>query len=344
MSTSVRGATLANFPEVAAQVGLDAGAMLREMKIDRRALSEPDLRIPAQAVAELLEVSAARAGCWTLGLRMAESRRLSDFGEVSLLITHQATMRDALMTVVQYRQLLNEALVVHVEEHGDLVIVREDLLVGGQAAVSQAYELAIGVMYRLFRTLLGSRWRAQSVNFTHPPPTDLTVHWRMFGSIVEFNSDFNGLTCSRSDLDAPNPSADPGLAQFAERYLRTLPNADRRSVSQEVQKALYTLLPLGGGSIARVAAHLGVHERTLQRKLRQEDADFSGLLNDIRRDLTVRYLANRNLPLSRVAGLVGYSRQSSFSRWFAEEFGTSASNWQATAPASGVARAPLASE
>ena len=166
----------------------------------------------------------------------------------------------------------------------------------------------------------------------------------MFGSIVEFNSDFNGLTCSRSDLDAPNPSADPGLAQFAERYLRTLPNADRRSVSQEVQKALYTLLPLGGGSIARVAAHLGVHERTLQRRLREEGADFSGLLNDIRRDLTVRYLANRNLALSRVAGLVGYSRQSSFSRWFAEEFGTSASNWQATAAASGVARAPLASE
>ena len=88
MSTSVRGATLANYPEIAAQVGLDAGAMLREMQIDRRALTQPDLRISAQAVAELLEVSAARAGCPTFGLRMAESRRLSDFGEVSLLITH----------------------------------------------------------------------------------------------------------------------------------------------------------------------------------------------------------------------------------------------------------------
>jgi AraC-like DNA-binding protein len=342
MSTFVRGAALSNFPEVAAQVGLDAGAMLREMAIDRRALTQPDLRIPAQAVAELLEVSAARAGCPTLGLRMAESRRLSDFGAVSLLITHQATMRDALMTVVQYRQLLNESLVVHVEEHGDLVIVREELLVGGLAPISQAYELAIGVIYRLFRALLGSRWRAQSVNFTHAAPADLTIHRRMFGSIVEFNSDFNGLTCSRSDLDAPNPSADPALAELAERYVRTLPNADRRSMSQEVQKSLYTLLPLGGGSISKVAANLGLNERTLQRRLRQEGADFSGLLNDIRKDLTLRYLANRNLALSRIAGLVGYSRQSSFNRWFAEEFGTSPSGWKAAAGRSDIARATVA--
>jgi AraC-like DNA-binding protein len=338
MSAFVRSASLSNFSEVAAQVGLDPGAMLREMGIDRRALAQPDLRIPAQAVAELLEVSAARAACPTLGLRMAESRRLSDFGEVSLLITHQATMRDALMTVVQYRQLVNESLVVHVEEHEDLVIVREELLVGGQAPISQAYELAIGVIYRLFRALLGPRWRAQSVNFTHAPPADLTVHRRMFGSIVEFNSDFNGLTCRQSDLDAPNPSADPALAQFAERYVRTLPNADRRSMSQEVQKSLYTLLPLGGGSISKVAANLGLHERTLQRRLREEGADFSGLLNDVRRDLTLRFLANRNLALSRVSGLVGYSRQSSFNRWFVDEFGTSPSGWRAAADLHDVAR------
>lgn len=329
MGPFVRGASLSNFTEVAAQVGLDGAAMLREVGVDRRALTDPDLRIPAQAVADLLEASAARADCPTLGLRMAESRRLSDFGAVSLLITHQATVREALMIVVQYRQLLNESLVIHVEEHGDVVLVREELLVGGSGSMRQAYELAIGVIYRLFRALLGPRWRAQSVNFVHAPPADLTVHRRMFGSICEFNSDFNGLTCSRADLDAPNPSADPAMAQFAERYVQTLPHADRRSVSQDVGKALYLLLPLGAGSIDRVAAHLGFNERTLQRRLDAEGADFSRLLNGVRRELAVRYLANPALPLSHVSGLLGYGRQSSFNRWFAEAFGASPSGWRA---------------
>jgi len=328
MTRYVRGASLSNYAEVAARVGLDANAMLRRAGIDRRVLDDPDMRIPGDNVADLLETSAVQSGCPTFGLQMAESRRLSDFGALSLLITHQATMRDALMTLVQYRRLLNESLVVRVEEAGDTVVVREELLVGGPAQLRQAYELAIGVMFRLFRSVLGPRWRPLSVNFTHGPPGDLTVHRRVFGAIVEFNSDFDGLTCSRADLDAPNPSADPVLATFAERYVRTQPLAEQGSLAHDVQKAIYVLLPLGESSIGRVAASLGLNERTLQRRLDGEGAEFTQLLNDIRRELATRYVTNSKLPLARVAGLVGYSRQSSFSRWFAEEFGSSPTAWR----------------
>jgi AraC-like DNA-binding protein len=329
MTSTVRAASLYNFVEVASRLGLEANAMLRRVGIDRRALNDPDVRLPSAAVAELLEASATLSGCETVGLQMAESRRLSDFGAVSLLITHQPTIRDVLMTIVHYRMLLNESLVVHVEEHGDLVIVRQELLMGADAPLRQAYELATGVIYRVFRSMLGARWRAQSVNFTHAPPRDLTAHRRLFGPIVEFNSDFNGLTCLRADLDAPNPAADPALAEFAERYVRTLPNAERRSIAAEVRKAIYLLLPSGDASIGRVSVSLGLNERTLQRRLSGEGADFSGLLNGVRRELTMRYVANPDLPLARVAGMVGFARQSSFSRWFADEFGCSATERRA---------------
>jgi AraC-like DNA-binding protein len=327
-SAFVRGATLSNYVEVAAQVGLDAYAMLRRVELDRRVLSTPDVRIPVDRVVELLETSAEVSGCPTFGLRMAESRQLSDFGEISLLITHQATMRDALVTVAQYRQLINPALVVDVQEHADIVVVREDLLVAGRGPMRQSYELAIGVLYRMFRAVLGTRWRALSVNFIHDAPSDLTVHRRVFGPICEFGSDFSGLTCSRTDLDAPNPSADPALAQLAERYVRTLPNVDQRPLSQDVQKAIHLLLPIGAASIGRVAASLGLNERTLQRRLLAEGLDFSSLLNDVRHELAMRYVANDKLPLGRIAGLVGYSRQSSFNRWFAEEFHMSPTGWR----------------
>jgi AraC-like DNA-binding protein len=324
MTLFIRAATLSNFPEVAAQVGLDANAMLRRAGIDRRALSIPDTRIAADRGVELLEIAAAESGCATFGLRMAESRQLGDLGAISLLITHQATMRDALTTVMQYRQLLNPALVLSAEEHQDVVIVREELLVTGGGQMRQAYELAIGVLYRLFRAVLGPRWRPLAANFTHPAPDDLSVHRRVFGAICEFGSDFNGLTCSRRDMDAANPTADPMLANFAERYLQTLPNAAAASLSQDIQKAIYLLLPLGEATIGRVAGSVGLNERTLQRRLAAEGADFRRLLNDVRRELTTRYLANPGLSVTRIAGLVGFSRQTSFSRWFATEFAGSA--------------------
>lgn len=134
------------------------------------------------------------------------------------------------------------------------------------------------------------------------------------------------------DLDAPNPSADPALAQLAERYVRTLPHGAAGSLLQDVQKAIYLLLPLGEASIGRVAGALGLNERTLQRRLAQEGGEFTRLVNEIRRDLAIRYVTNQRLPLGRVAGLIGYSRQSSFNRWFASEFGVSPTRWRA-APA-----------
>jgi AraC-like DNA-binding protein len=319
---------LANFVEVATQVGLDPRAVVRDAGVDRRALSDPDARVPARAVADLLERAATESGCQTVGLRMAESRRLSNLGALSLLISHQPTMRDALMTVVEYRQLINEALVIHVEEHGDVVVVREELLVSDLPQMRQAYELAVGVLYRIFRAVLGPRWRAQAVNFIHAAPSDLTVHRRIFGPICEFNSDFNGLTCRRADLDAPNPAADPLMAQFAERYVSSLPNASAGLVSQEVQKAIYLLLPTGGASIMSIAELLGLNERTLQRRLAAEGAEFGRLLDAVRRELAQRYLQNPTIPMARLAGMIGYSRQSSFNRWFHEAFGATPGAWR----------------
>ncbi len=119
MTPFVRGATLSNYVEVAQPRSgwIRCHAMLGGGSASTRRVADqdPDLRIPADSVVELLEASALASGCETFGLRMAESRQLADFGAVSLLITHQATMRDALMTLVHVSllHLLNEALAMH---------------------------------------------------------------------------------------------------------------------------------------------------------------------------------------------------------------------------------------
>lgn len=59
---------------------------------------------------------------------MAESRQLSDFGVVSLLLSHQRTLRDALQVVVHYRHLMNDSLAIFIEEAGKMVLIREEVV------------------------------------------------------------------------------------------------------------------------------------------------------------------------------------------------------------------------
>src|SRR5207237_5190029 len=122
-------------------------------------LASPDLRIPTASVVKLLEKSARDSHCPTFGLEMAESWRMSDFGAISLLLTHQRTLRGALEATIRYSHLLNDTVALSLEEAGGLVIVREDLVVEAAARSRQAIELALGVVFRMFRALLGPHWK-----------------------------------------------------------------------------------------------------------------------------------------------------------------------------------------
>jgi AraC-like DNA-binding protein len=329
MVTHVRAAALSNFAEVARQVGLEPRTLLREAGLDPRVLTDPDQRVPAATVVWLLETAAARSGCQTFGLRMAESRRLADFGAVSLLMAHQPTLRDALETTMRYRYLLNEALAMQVEEYGELVILREELVIEGVKTSRQAYELAIGALFRMFSAQLGPRWRPYGVKFAHGAPDDLNVHRRIFGPNVEFDSEFTGIVCWGADLDRPNPAADPALAQYARQFVEGLDAARSGSMALEVRKAAYLLTPLGRASISQIAEAVGLNVRTLQRRLDAEGEAFSDLLNGVRRDLAVRYLASPAYSMTEIARLLGYAQLSSFTRWFIGEFAEPPSRWRA---------------
>lgn len=327
MKTLVRAAVLTNFFEVARELGLDPQPLLRKVGLSRALLKDPEQRIPADAAVALLEESAQQAHCADFGLRMAESRQLSDFGVVSLLISHQPTLRDALTTTIQYRHLLNDTLAMQIEDAGKMVIVREEVV--SQLPARQATELAIGVLYRMCSALLGSRWRPCSVNFTHEAPPDRRLHKRMFACPLEFGSEFNGFVCTAADLDAPNPAADPAMARYARQFVESLPLVSEPSVVLDVRKAIYLMLPTGRASSEYVAQGLGLSVRTMQRQLDEAGASFTELLNEVRRELAQRYIENPRYAMVRISELLGYSTPSSFTRWFIAQFGTAPQTWRA---------------
>jgi AraC-like DNA-binding protein len=331
MGPIMLGAAISGYAEAAAEVGLDPRAMLRRVGIDQRVLAEPELRVPALKIFELLELSAQVSGCESFGLGMAERRRLSDYGPIALLLAHQPTVREAIMTLIRHQRMLNEALLIDVQDRADgVVAVSHEFVASGKAAMRQAYEAAVGTLIRIFSAPAGPRLHPRSVHFSHGPPSDLSTHRRVFGSGVQFNSDFNGFTCEQADFDSPSAAGDPVLVSYAEGFIGLLPYAREGSVAAEVSKAIHRLLPLDGASIKSVSARLGLNGRTLQRRLAEEGVEFSALLNQIRREHTLRHMANASLPLTQVAGLVGYEREASFARWFAGEFGVTPSIWRAS--------------
>ena len=92
--------------------------------------------------------------------------------------------------------------------------------------------------------------------------------------------------------------------------------ADRRGheshLRTRVENAIASLLPHGRVLVEDVARSLGMSERTLARKLSDEGLNFTEILQQLRRDLAVRYLGDRKLHVSKIAWLLGFHEVSAF--------------------------------
>src|SRR3954453_21488893 len=145
MQGLVRSASLTNFVEVARAAALDPCRMVSEFDLPQSCLREPELKIPIDAARRLLEAASERSGVEAFGLLLAEKRRLSDLGPLGLLVREQPSLRGAVEVLALYANRLNEALFFAIEETGDVVVLREEVIVGGGGSVRQSTELAIGV-------------------------------------------------------------------------------------------------------------------------------------------------------------------------------------------------------
>ena len=76
-------------------------------------------------------------------------------------------------------------------------------------SVRQATELAVGATHQLLHIFLGSHWQPLCVCFVHSAPSDLRTHRRVFGPVVEFDQEFNGIVLGAGDLNTVNPLSDP---------------------------------------------------------------------------------------------------------------------------------------
>ena len=322
MTLLVRSASLTHFAPVAAACGLDARALVAEVGLPPRCLQDPDLKVPSSTVGRLLELAAQRGREPAFALRMVESRRLSNLGPLALLVRDQPTLRSALEALVRHIHLHNEALAVQVSQHGDRVVIREELLGEGAARWHQAAELALGVTYRVLAIFMGAPWRARQVCFAHPAPRSGVVHRRVFGERLAFAQEFNGIVCDASDLDAPNPAADPVMARYAQRLLSADAGRVQRSADR-VRQLIVMLMPHGHCRVELVAQHLGVDRRTVARHLRAEGTHFGALVDGVRTELLARYRQGAR-PLAEVSALLGFSAPSAFSRWHRQRFGTAA--------------------
>jgi AraC-like DNA-binding protein len=338
MRPCVRSATLNGYLVLTRSLGLDPANLMTSVGLDVADLAQPDKWIPASDVARLLELSASRGKCEDFALRLAEFRRLSTLGPLSVVLREEPNLRSALELLSRYQRNYNEALRVQISEANDVVTIRLWFEFGEPVPVRQSTELAVAALHGILREFLGPDWSPLAICFSHSAAKDLGTHWKLFGPRLQFDHEFAGLLLYASDLDAENAMADPLLRPYAQQFLQSMAQARGATSADRVRELVEFLLPLGRCSMDQIARTIGVDSRTLHRHLAQEDESFSSIVHATRAALAERYMANDRNSLTDVSQMLGFSAPSAFTRWFRQQFHASPTQWRDAARRTALSR------
>lgn len=328
MKPLARYASLYGYADLTRSLGVDPIPLVREMGLDPASLALQDRWLPAVTVAELLEKTAAVCGCEDFGLRLAERRRYSNLGPLSLAVREEPDVRSALQMLVRYQHAYNEAMWTRLSETEGLATLRVELDFGEPVQERQSSELAVAVLHRLLHGFLGPYWKPAAVCFDHRPPASTARHRKFFGPTVRFDEEFTGISFAAGDLDSTNKMSDPLLRPYAQQVLRSLEPPKDATVVDRVRSQIELLLPIGRCSVEQVARSLGVDRRTVHRRLAESGETYSSVLNAARVDLAGRMVASSRYSMTEIAELLSFSAPSNFSRWFRAQFGCSPRQWQ----------------
>lgn len=261
-------------------------------------------------------------------IKLATGYEISKYPPPVLAMYHARDYRDALNRMVRYKQMCPpESL--QITEAREECIIELEWLYKGQPGPPLLVGITLAFLIELGRRGTVQPLIAKRVEFSQPMG-DLSTLEAYFGCQVDTNSNHNRLTLERKDLSLPFLSYNEELLEILTPALdRSLDEQEsNRSVTEVVKWMMKRSLIGKRPDIQTVAKELRMSDRTLQRRLTEENTNFKQLLTEARREQAREYLADPSLDIKEVAFLVGYEDQNSFYRAFKTWEGDTPSNWR----------------
>ena len=318
-SQSVYVACLNAVLQVADAAGADRAAILAQANISPAILSIPGERVPIEQFFSLYEITQKHTRDPDLGLKVG---RIIFFLGLNLhlyMTTICQNLRQYLNVVpsiIKMRGDLGQVLIrpdknfIRLEWHpinpttASSRFLSDEMLASSALIISSICALPVPVA---------------AAQLSYPRPSDTTALELAFGGNLEFDCEVSCLYFARESLRYPLLSLDYELSQdFTAKAQLLFEGSEGKAdpFLRELRAAMLRTLPTGELTIDSLADAVGVSRRTLQRRFTARNTSFKQLLQNLRDELSVRYLDDSRLGITEIAFLLGYSDQASFSNAF----------------------------
>jgi AraC-like DNA-binding protein len=300
------------------QKNIEVDTLLKQSGLSVPAIKDENFQLNVRNQIKFVELVANATGDRLFGFHLAHTYDPREIGLLYYVAASAETLWDSLQRIARYSTVLNEGVVLTLKK-GKSFRVRVQYSGVARHTDTHQIEFWIASLIRVFRHLTHRDLKPINVRLMHARGDERRKIAKIIVGNIETGAGVDEIHFPPKSWAFPILTADPYLnrlcVQFCEETLARR-EAKVSPLKVKVENSIAALLPHGKVRIDMVAAKLGMNSKTLARRLSSEGCAFAEILSNLRFALARRYLADRTLPISKIAWLLGYAESAAFTRAF----------------------------
>lgn len=305
--------------------GVDVDRFLETVDIPKFGLVDPAYTISLQQESDVLAAAIELIDEPYIGLKLAKFTRLHNFSVFGLAMKSCATLAEVLDLVNCYPNLVWGNCDTHQKNEDGVIVTTFD---SGNLALDRILvERDLACAALLLEEAFGSPVPFLQIHFAFAEPDDKEIYQNIFRCPVKFEQQSHEMQIHSDTLNMPLPTADALAKSFYEAQCAVMSQALKQPYSyrETTRDRLFRTTPVP--TLEQMAETLNMPPRTLQRRLKDEDALFSELLQEVRLQRAEEYLASGAMQVERIAEALGFLDVVAFSHAFKKWTGLSPRSW-----------------
>ncbi len=306
------------------ELGGDSADVLKSSGLSPEQLSPVDRYLPTSCFIATLKYAVASTGRKDFGMLLGLRRQLTSIGVVGLALANGENWRSIIAVAQRIGHVANPLISYQLAPTSRpgaemIAVIPSD---AADPDYHQVVERTVGFILTSARNLVRPDIVPLAVHFAHDRIADMDAYRAVLGVAPDFNQPASGLVVTTEDLDRPIASRSNEISKMALSYLEAQGLTRDNELLRAAQTSARALVELRAGGASELARTLGMELRTLQRRLKDEDATVEGVFDDARRSLLERLLIDDVHTNAQIAHALGYSSEATLNRnckrWFGD--------------------------
>ena len=311
------------------ELGFDSEDIFRSSGLTYPDYTQPGDRVALQVIAKLIEQVNTHIERPDFAFQLGCRIPLMAHGNLGAAMLACRDLHALLVLSERFSSLAFSSITLSVNDQGNNIAFKIAADTGFPILDIAIADAILGTSMENLQRLSGVNIQPISATVRHNKPQRHEFYNTLLECPVKFGALDNTLIFSKKTMATPLQTADNiGQDILVEKCKNDLNDIEQDSPLISRITDTITAHLSASPSLLFVANSLQVSERTLRRRLSEENINYRDLIKNIRHEKALHFLLHTQLRIEKIAFELGYKETANFRRAFKDETGKSPREWR----------------